>query len=448
MRTYQDLMELGENEQARMDFVRGAINEHKSTDAYRAAVDAELYMRKKNTTIMQYVKYLHTVYGERKRDMYSANHKIASAFFPRMVIQQTQYLLGNGVTFSNDDTKARLGGESFDAVLQDAGEKALVGGVSFGFFNGEKVQVFRLTEFVPLWDEENGALRAGVRFWQVDGTRPLRATLFEEDGVTEYRWKDGKGSVISEKRPYVIIGGRSDVGGMEIYDGVNFPGFPVVPFWGNPEHQSELVGVRSSIDAYDFIKSGFANDLDDISQIYWTIKNAGGMDDVDLQRFIEHMKVVRAAVVEDEGQAEAHTIEIPYNARETYLTMLKNDIYDDYMALNVAGITAGAQTATAIQAAYEPFDNKADRFEACASNFVRGLLALAGVDDVPTYKRTRMVAMTEMTNAIMAAASYLDDQTVLEHLPFLSIDEVPNIMARKAAEQMSIDSMTDNGGDE
>ena len=38
----------------------------------------------------------------------------------------------------------------------------------------------------PLYDEENGALRAGIRYWQVDETKPLRLTLYEEDGFTEY----------------------------------------------------------------------------------------------------------------------------------------------------------------------------------------------------------------------------------------------------------------------
>ena len=69
--------------------------------------------------------------------------------------------------------------------------------------------------------------------------------------------------------------------------------------WGNANKQSELVGIREQIDCYDLIKSKFANDIDDASQIYWILQNAGGMDDIDLTRFVERMKTVRAAVVED-----------------------------------------------------------------------------------------------------------------------------------------------------
>ena len=47
-----------------------------------------------------------------------------------------------------------------------------------------------------------------------------------------------------------------------------------MPLWANPRRQSEITGIRTQIDAYDFIKSGFAN-----AQIYWVLKNAGGMRD-------------------------------------------------------------------------------------------------------------------------------------------------------------------------
>ena len=42
MKTYQDLLEIGEVEKNRMDFVLSAIQEHKASEAYRIAKDAEL----------------------------------------------------------------------------------------------------------------------------------------------------------------------------------------------------------------------------------------------------------------------------------------------------------------------------------------------------------------------------------------------------------------------
>jgi hypothetical protein len=71
--------------------------------------------------------------------------------------------------------------------------------------------------FAPLYDEEDGALKAGVRFWQVDGQKPLRATMFEMDGFSEYQWdKDhAEGMVRSPKRPYIIVKQTTEAFGEE-----------------------------------------------------------------------------------------------------------------------------------------------------------------------------------------------------------------------------------------
>ena len=262
MKTYNDLAKIADNQDAKKAFVLDAITEHKATIPYQTAKDAEDYMKTLNPTIMNYKKLLYTLSGEAVPDNFSADHKCASSFFKRFVTQENQYLLGNGATFTEDSTKEALGGDDFDVQLQKAGRNALVGGISFGFMNLDHVEVFKLTEFVPLWDENDGSLKAGIRFWQIADNKPLRATLYEMDGYTEYiRPTDDDKNVITvmqDKRPYKLKIKSSEVDGTEIYDGENYPSFPIVPLWGNPEHQSELVTIRSQIDAYDLIKYKFS----------------------------------------------------------------------------------------------------------------------------------------------------------------------------------------------
>lgn len=444
MRTYNDLVALGDNESLRKDFIISAIADHKATPEYKIAQDAEMYMKTLNPTIMEYKKLLYTITGEAVPDNFSANHKCASSFFKRFVTQENQYLLGNGTSFGEEGTKERLGGEDFDLQLQKAGRAALVGGLSFGFANLDHIEVFKYTEFKPLWDEEDGSLKAGIRYWQVDDTKPLRATLYELDGYTEYiKRKDEELTILKEKRPYQQIVAKSEVDGTEILEGKNYPTFPIIPLWGNPEHQSELVTIRSQIDAYDLIKSGFANDLDDASMIYWTITNAGGMDDVDLAQFLERMKVVKAAVVGDDAsgnaKAEAHTLDVPYQSREAYLTRLEADMYKDAMALDTTQIAAGQVTATQIEAAYEPLNEKADMFEYCVLEFVHGILDVLGIDDTVTFVRSRMANKAEEINALLAGAEYLSQEYITEKLLTIlgDIDRVDEVLAQIADDSMS-----------
>lgn len=440
MKTYQDLLDVGADESARMSFVLAAIDAHKRSAAYAVARDAELYDRRLNVTIRNYQRLLYTVSGQAVEDPFRANHKIASGFFPRFVNQQNQFLLGNGVTLTDQNNKAKLG-RGFDRQLQKLGHAAIVGGVAFGFWNLDHLDVFRLTEFVPLYDENNGALMAGIRFWQVSKTKPLRATLYEFDGYTDYIKTDEKPmSVLKEKRSYILHIATSEIDGTEIYDGENYPSFPIIPLWCNQNHQSELVGIREAIDSYDLIKSGFANDLDQASMIYWILQNTGGMDDVDLARFLDRLHTVGAAVVDgDDGvKADAHTVEVPYQSRTAYLDKLKADMYDDFQALDVTKLMGGQKTATEIRAAYEPMNMKADMYEYCVDEFLTDLFKLVGIEDTPSFTRDMISNQLEYTQMVLMAAPQIGDDMVLKKLPWLTVEEVEQIKEERDAEEFAL----------
>lgn len=438
MKTYQDLVALGENDKARMDFVLEVIRQHKASDEFKTAQIADEYDRKQNRTIKRYQKLLYTMSGVAVPDNYSANHKTVSGFFPRFVTQQNQYLLGNGMTLKKQANKEKLG-NGFDIQLQKVARSAIVERVSFGFWNLDHLEFFELLEFAPLWDEEDGSLKAGVRFWQVDDDKPMRATLYELDGYTEYiKRKDKDIAILKQKRAYTQVKKESAVGGTEIRDGENYSGFPIIPMWANPHRQSELVGIRESIDCYDLIKSGFANDLDDASMIYWTLENAGGMDDIDLAKFLERMKTVRAAVVDGDAgaKATAHTLDVPYEAREKALDRLKADLYEDFQIVNVKDLTSGNKTATEIRAAYQPMDNKVDEFEYCVLDFLQALFEIVGIEDEPSFTRSRVVNQMEETQMILMAAPHLDDEAILKKMPWLTPEEADEILERMDAEAL------------
>ena len=446
MFTYQDLLLISpEDTNGRMNFVRNVISQHKASALYQMAVTGAEYNAKRNTSTINYQKTLRKLDGREVPDLWSPNHKTTRNFFSYFTTQQNQYLLGNGVTWNEESTAEKLG-DDFDTQLQRAGKIALVQGEAFGFFNLDHIDVFALTEFAPIYDEENGALRAGVRFWQVDASKPLRATFYEEDGYTNYIWNkrsdtNGKaredGEILKDKTPYVLKLRTTEADGTEIYDGENYPSFPIVPLWANEEKQSELVGIQEQIDAYDLIKNGFLNDLD-TAQVYWILKGAGGMDDTDLVRFLERMHMQKMASLDDDQSAEPVTVDIPYSAREQLLTRLESDLYKDYMALNIDEIKGGAVTATQIEAAYEPLNTKADMYEYQVIKFVKGILAVAGIDDDPTFTRSKLVNVNESVGAILNASQLLDTDYCVEKILNILGD---GDMAEEILERMDEDEL-------
>ena len=433
-------MKIGDDENKRKAFVSALIAEHKSSPDYRIAADAYEYFCHRNVTITEYQKLLYTVTGTAIPDNWTANYKMACRHFYRFLTQEVQYLLGNGVTWGDEATDGKVGTDTrtFDRQLQDAATKALWGKVAFGFYDLDHVEVFSYLEFAPLYDEMDGSLKAGVRYWQIDPSKPMRATLYELDGFTKYVF-GSEDNLDEPKRSYIRKVAESAVDGREIYDEQNYPTFPIVPLWGNKEHQSEFVGLREQLDCYDLIKSGFANTVDEASIVYWTLQNAGGMTDVDLAKFVQRMKTLHAATVSEDGaKAESHTLEAPYQSREALLDRLDKDLYRDAMALDVERIANGAVTATQITAAYEALNSKCDAFEYQVLDFVQGILAVAGIDDEATFTRSVMVNQSEMITTVVQAAAYLpEDYVTTKILEILGDgDQAESILQQMAADEL------------
>jgi hypothetical protein len=452
MLTFQDF----EQEQNKAEFIRKAIQEHLASEEYRTALSADNYDHEKNETIYNYVRIIFSMLGTPIEDFTASNAKITSNFFHRLNTQRCTYLLGNGVSFTEhkqtvidangvtsiiDETKNALG-KYFDNDLKTLGYYALIHGRSFGFWNVDRLKVFPITEFKPIMDEETGDLRVGIRFWRVDAKKPMYAVLYEEDGYTKYRTDEGANNlefhVLQEKRAYRINYQYSEVDGEQVTGVENYSRLPIVPMWGSKLKQSTLIGMRNKIDSFDLIRSGFANDLTDCSQIYWILENCGGMSAAELAQFRDRLKINHIAVVDTGGGAKAtpYTQDIPYQALKQYLDDIRAQIYEDFGGLDVHTVAAGA-TNDHIDAAYQPMDEEADDFEYQVIEFIQQILSLIGIEDTPQFKRNRISNQSEQTQMILSAADYLDDETILQKLPFVSVDEVMQILAKRDVESQS-----------
>lgn len=438
MKVYQDLEEaIAKGTTGK--FIRDAVREHQSGKAYKDAVDGMAYYNKHNITIEKFQKFLFTLSGNKTPDIWSSDYRLKTLTFRRLVTQEVGYICANGVSM---DEKEKLGAD-FDNKLQTAAKLALAQGISYGYWNLDHLEVFSFADtpgnpgFVPLLDEKTSELMAGIRYWFRETGRKtvFRATLYELDGVSEWSAEGSDDAQpMAEKRAYIHKELRNDLGVVDVCD-ENYTRLPIAVLYGNDTHESELVGLRGSIDCYDFIKSGFANQIDDTSGIYWILHNTGAMDDKDLAQFIQRMKSVKANVVDssDGTAAEAHTLDVPVEARKTMLDILRRDLYEDAQMLDVAALAGAEKTATEISAAYQPQDNKCADFEYFLIDFIRQICAVAGISNPqPEFTWNKVINRTEETNMVLSAAALLDDETILKHLPFLLPEEVPEILKRKA----------------
>lgn len=440
MNTYQDLLAAGEDDAKRGQFCIDSVRMFMSSKSYKDAQAGEAYYSKHNLTIEQYQKFLYTLSGRKVKDIYSADYKLKTLFFRRLVIQQVQYVLGNGCTLSENASNKEKLGKDFDFKLQMAAKRAMAGGQAFGFWNYDHLEVFGYADtpsepgFCPLYDEDTGELKAGIRFWskQIGNVNVAYYVLYEEDGVTEFMKKGSEDIRVSaEKTAYKTKIVRSEGVGVEKVVGENYGSLPIVPLYANDTHESELVGIRESIDCYDFIKSGLANAIDDTAEIYWIIKNAGGMGDTDVARLFERLRTMHGAVTEDDDELVPHTVEVPTEARKLMLELLRKDIYEDFQALDVNTLSAAQKTTQEIQAAYQAQDNKCADFEYFILDFVQQILELAGIQDNPVFVWNRVVNQAEQTNMVLSAATFLTDEMIIKKLPFLTPEEADAVIQER-----------------
>ena len=285
----------------------------------------------------------------------------------------------------------------------------------------------------------------GIRKWQLDRNKPLRVTLYELDGFTEYIRKVGEGmQILSPKRAYQLTVTRTAAEGEKIRDGENYDGFPIVPLYANEAHHSAIFGKRNTIDALDLVTSNMVNNCDEGNLIYWVLTNCGGMDDLDDAKFIEQLKTTHVTHADGDAgaKAEAHTLDAPIEGDATAIDKLESRLYKDFQAFNPDSVTASNQSATAIRAAYVPLDLKCDiTLEPQVTEFVIGILKLAGIDDIPTFQRNRLINETEETQKIIMQAEFLDEEYVREKLLTINgdidmLDEINDRMDEANAKRL------------
>ena len=449
MKTYQDFLKADD----RIRFIVGAINDYRSSDEYKIAVAANEYERQNNVTITQVLRYVYSATGQKVVDFTAANNRLASNFFHRLNTDRCSYSLGNGVSFTRtekrkedgaektvDLTKEALGSD-FDNTLYKAAYFALIHGVSYTRWDSDnRLFVFTADEFCPLYDEFNGELRAGIRFWSLDwDSKPATIVFYTEDGYSVYRTKDGsRGLDIEEYEPqkaYNVRVQETAADGAEIVGESNYGALPIIPLFGSKHKQSTLVGLRPKIDAFDLVQSGFANDLEECAEIYWIVSNAMGMDDDDLFKFRDRLKLNHIAVADTDNSAiTPYTHEVPKDARKTFLQDIRASMYEDFGVLDVHTVEAGS-TNDHIDAGYQPMDQEADDFEYQIILYIRRILEFMGIDDTPQFKRNKISNQKEQTEMLAMVADILDKKTLLTKLPFITVDEVDTILANLDREE-------------
>lgn len=440
MYTYSDFEDYSKSETTLLEFIELAIAEHQTSKEYKIAQKAKAYYKHQNPDIEAVEKIIYDMLGQAHKDLFSPNHKLANAYYPKIINQGVSHLLGNGISFKNPDVKKLLGA-NLDGICKKILVDAKNSGVSYGYFNGERLIHIPFEEFKAIYDDYTGEIRAGIRFTQIDENKPLSITLYEADGYSEFVREPGEEiKRKTEKKRYDGISISNEIEGEYEQSGETTSLLPIYPLY-NIDKQSDIVGNLNILIAIDLVNSNLVNNVSQGELVYWVLKNQGGMDEVDDANFL--LNLIKRHVIHLDGDgsdAQPHQIQVPFEANQTAAAMLKRQLYDNMDGVLTETLNAGNLTATAISSAYSDLRQHSSNLEYEVIEFLHGIFRIAGIpeDEEITFSYYETINQSEMIQNILACGQYFDDEEITRLLcsAIGDIDNFESIQKRKAANAM------------
>jgi len=413
---------------------------------YKMYIWGEEYYRGNNTLICERQKYYYdTTYQKQMCDPYKANHKLPSGFFKKIVDQKVQYLLGNGLFSEHKDKLNDLTGD-IDEYLIDLGTTASKKSLAWShlFIDDGNKKVFQVpTEQIIAIYNSKGELALVIRFYittEVMDGEFIELHMAEIwDAETVETWIKVEDKYQRESvEPHVIK--SVNFNGATVEQESNAFGYvPYIPLYNNKEHDSDLKNIIDFIDIYDITNSDFANNIDDMQDAYYIIKNFQGQD---LEEFLSQLKKDKVVQVGEDGDVDSKQMVIPTEARTKFLDMTHKNIFEFSMSVDTKNASGGSLTNVAIKSMYADLDLKTDQFEMQVKKHLNKLLWIIDPNLEPdwTFERSLIINEAELLKANVGQKGSISEKTRLDNHAWVQDTEEEMELMEKEQEEM-LDSM-------
>lgn len=207
---------------------------------------------------------------------------------------------------------------------------------------------------------------------------------------------------------------------------------PFIEFKNNRNMISDLKKYKDLIDIYDKVMSGYANDLEDIQQLIYILENYGGEDLKEFLGELKRFKTVKTETGADgktNGGLKTLSIEIPVEARNSILEILKKQIYESGQALQQDTENFGNASGVALKFFYRKLELKAGltqiEFEKGFNKLIRAIMKFLNISDwktkIITQTWTRNMISNDLENAQIASQSVdiISDETIMKNHPWV-----------------------------
>ena len=207
---------------------------------------------------------------------------------------------------------------------------------------------------------------------KIKDNKKLEAVLdYTNESVTYYK-KTGNSLMLDDRykiNPRPLILSQPDENGAIYYD--QFKRIPFYRFSNNKKEFSDLKPIKGLIDDADMMACSLSNNLQDLSEGIYMVKNYQGTN---AEEFIQNVKAKKYVGVGADGDFDVKTIEIPYQARQVKLGIDKEAIYKFGQGFNSSQSGDGNITNVVIKSRYSELDMKVNDFEIQVRKFLKPII--------------------------------------------------------------------------
>lgn len=372
-----------------------------STEEIKKFMEADMATEKKKQAITgqkyydgdhdikEYRLFYYNADGNLVEDKTRSNIKICHPFFTELVDQAVQYMLSGEDGFIKSDIpelQTKLDkyfneDEDFAAELSETVTGCFVKGFEymFAYKNQEDRTSFECADsigIIEVREKDTDDKCKYVIYWYIDriekGSKKIKRIQVWNDSEVAFFVQENNGEIendVSEKlhqRPHILYTKAGETYSKD---------YGCIPFFrldNNKKQFSALKPIKDLIDDYDLMASALSNNLIDFDMPIHVVK---GFQGDDLEQLQQNLKTKKLIGVDESGDVEIKTVDVPYQARLTKLELDEKNIYRFGMGLNTAGLKdTNATTNIAIKAAYSLLDLKCSKLEIRLKQFLRKIL--------------------------------------------------------------------------
>ncbi|WP_052330053.1 phage portal protein [Thermicanus aegyptius] len=374
-----------------------------------------------------------------------ANNKLVHAFVRKLVDQKVGYLLGKPLTIQTEnaaylDLLNDIFNKSFLRLLKNLGKEAVNKGKAWlhVYYNEEGQLSFKKIpseEIIPLWrDAAHTELDAAIRVYDVEAyegtTKKIitKVEFWDTSGVRRYVLSEG--GLIPD-----VEAGEFGSHFTAIQDGqeqgFNWERVPFVCFKYNDEEIPLVQVIKSLVDDYDVKTSDNSNNLEDLPNSIYVVRNYDGQD---LGEFRRNLSVYRAVKVTDDGGVDTLSLEINVEAFRTHIEQLRKDIYEfGRGVLFDIDRVKSAPSGVALKFLYADLDMDCNiietEFQAALEQllwFINTHLTNTGVGDFSNetvefiFNRDIIISESDVISDIRNSVGILSEETLIANHPFVT----------------------------